>query len=348
MNIKELKKYVLVGIITLVVILGMGCGVTTFTIEGYEGQVFYFPIVRGMYGVGGNLDWLVYPMAWFMYFIGEYIVNNNYALVIILATLAIRSAAWPIYGKTNDMSLKMQLLAPEQAKIQAKYAGKTDKESQQRMSMETMQLYKKYKVSFSSCLMPLVQMPIFLAFYETLRRIPYSATSFLQTYGNVMIDKKGNAQEIVGDLIINADNYKTTIFGIDLLKDKSAGGWQMWGIFLIAFLVAVTQLGTQIYSQWRTKKQKRAMEGDIPEYRRSQPTQQQKQSDMMMKIMLYSMPVIMVIFIIQNSAALGFYWLIGNIYTAIQTIISGKFSAKRLEKLKAKYGERDFIASNKR
>ena len=348
MNIKELKRYILVGIITLTLIFGIGCGVTTFTVDGYDGQVFYFPIVRGMYGVGGNLDWLVYPMAWFMYFLGEYIVNNNYALVIILATLVIRSAAWPIYGKTNDMSLKMQLLAPEQAKIQAKYAGKTDKESQQRMSMETMQLYKKYKVSFASCLMPLVQMPIFLAFYETLRRIPYSATSFLQTYGNVMIDKKGNPIEIVGDLIINADNYKTTIFGIDLLKDKSAGGWQMWGIFLIAFLVAVTQLGTQFYSQWRTKKQKRAMEGVFAEYRRSQPTQQQKQSDLMMKIMLYSMPIIMVIFIIQNSAALGFYWLIGNIYTAIQTVISGKLSAKRLEKLKLKYGERDFTVSNKR
>ena len=291
MKIKELKRYVLVGIITLVVLFGFGCGATTFTIEGYD-QAFYFPIVKGMYGTGGSLDFLVYPMAWFMYFLGEYVVNNNYALIIILATIAIRSAAWPIYGKTNDMSLKMQLLQPEQAKIQAKYAGKTDKESQQRMSMETMQLYKKYKVSFASCLMPLVQMPIFLAFYETLRRIPSSATSFLSTYGTTFIDRKGEAHEVVGDLIINADKYNTTIFGIDLLKDKSAGGWQMWGIFIIAFLVAATQLATQIYSQIRTKRQKRAMEGDIPEYRRSQPNQQQKQTDMMMKIMLYSMPVI--------------------------------------------------------
>lgn len=347
MKIKELKRYVLVGIITLVVIFGFGCGVTTFTIEGHDGS-FYFPIVKGMYGTGGSLDFLVYPMAWFMYFLGEYIVNNNYALIIVLATIVIRSAAWPIYGKTNDMSLKMQLLQPEQAKIQAKYAGKTDKESQQRMSMETMQLYKKYKVSFASCLMPLVQMPIFLAFYETLRRIPSSALSFLSTYGTTFIDKKGEAHEVVGGLIINADNYNTTVFGIDLLKDKSAGGWQMWGIFIIAFLVAATQLATQIYSQIRTKRQKRAMEGNIPEYRRSQPNQQQKQTDMMMKIMLYSMPVIMVIFIIQNSAALGFYWLIGNVYTAIQTIISGKLSAKRLEKLKEKYSERDFITSNKR
>ena len=32
----ELKNYVLVGIIVLVVALGMGCGTSTYTIEGYD------------------------------------------------------------------------------------------------------------------------------------------------------------------------------------------------------------------------------------------------------------------------------------------------------------------------
>lgn len=341
MKTKEIKKYFLVGIITLVVLLATGCGVTAFTIgEGETLENVYFPIVKGMYGKGGSLDWLVYPMAWFMYFIGK-LVNNNYALIIVIATIVIRSAAWPIYGKTNDMSLKMQLLAPEQAKIQAKYAGKTDKESQQRMSMETMQLYKKYKVSFGSCLMPFIQMPIFLAFYETLRRIPYSAASYL---GQVFTSSK-NTIEVAADaqLIIDASQLKTTALGIDLMMDKSAGGWQAWGIYIIAALVAITQLGTQLLSQHRTNKQKKNMESDVPEYRRPQQNDQQKQSETIMKVMLYTMPIIMVVFIIQNTAALGFYWLIGNIYTAIQTIISGKLSAKRLEKLKQKYSEKSFI-----
>ena len=39
------------------------------------------------------------------------------------------------------MSLKMQIMA-EQAKLEAKYAGKTDQESLQRKQMELMQLYK--------------------------------------------------------------------------------------------------------------------------------------------------------------------------------------------------------------
>ena len=340
----ELKNYVLVGLMVLIVAFSMGCGTSTFTIEGYEGEVF-FPIAKGMYGDGGSLDWLVYPMGWLMYIIAFFVVNKNYALTILLATILIRSIAWPIYGKTNDMTLKMQLLAPEQAKIQAKYANKTDKESQQRMSMEMMQLYKKYKVSFTGCLMPFIQMPIFLAFYETLRRIPFTSVNFLNTYGNVLLDKKGNAmpEVLVDSLLFNADELNTKLLGIDLMSTAGTEwNWQRWGVYIIAALVAITQIGTQLLSQHRTNKQKKEMTDTIPEYRKPAQNDQQKQTEMMMKIMLYSMPLIMVIFIINNTAALGWYWLVGNIYTAIQSLISHKLSAKKMNALREKFEENKF------
>ena len=111
----------------------------------------------------------------------------------------------------------------------------------------------------------------------------------------------------------------------------------MWGIIILAALVAITQLGTQILSQRRTKKQKDKMEGNIPEYRRKGPSDQQKQTEIMMKVMLYSMPVMMVIFILQSPAALGWYWLVGNLFTALQGYISSKQSEKKLEKLREKF-----------
>ena len=343
----ELKNYVLVGIITLAVIFSTGCGTSTFSVNGYEGEVF-FPIAKGMYGEGGSLDWLVYPMGWLMYFIAFFVVNKNYALTILLATILIRSIAWPIYGKTNDMTIKMQLLAPEQAKIQAKYANKTDKESQQRMSMEMMQLYKKYKVSFSGCLMPFIQMPIFLAFYETLRRIPFTSMRFLETYGRVFLDKKGNEMPAVGELIFNADELNTTLFGINLMEGAGKEwNWQRWGVYIIAALVAITQIGTQLLSQYRTNKQKKEMTNTIPEYRKPAQNEQQKQTETMMKIMLYAMPIMMVMFIINNTAALGWYWLVGNVYTALQSLISHKLSAKKMEKLKEKFNEKTFTIGAK-
>ena len=86
----------------------------------------------------------------------------------------------------------------------------------------------------------------------------------------------------------------------------------------------------------RQKKQKEAMQSDIPQYRRPERTDQQKQSEMIMKVMMYGMPVMMVLFIIRSPAALGLYWLVGNIYSALQSYLGSKSTAKRMAKLKEK------------
>lgn len=335
---KELKRFLFIGLIVAVLILGTGCGVNTFTDS--NGASVYFPIAKGLFWKGGIWDFLVYPMAYLMSLVAR-ITGQNYAVTILITTLLIRSLAWPIYGKTNDMSLKMKLLAPEQAKIEAKYKDKTDKESQQRKSMETMALYKKYKVSFTSCLMPLVQMPIFLAFYETLRRIPYTTVDYLASTTGIFTNKKG-VEFLVENLIYDFGKLNTNLFGIDLLLTaKEGGSWQRWGVYILAALVTLTQLGTQLLTQRRTKKQSEKLESDIPEYRRTKQNDQQKQSESMMKIMMYMMPVMMAIFVVQSTAALGWYWLVGNLFTAFQTFISSRNSEKRLQKLKQKYEEKE-------
>ena len=331
---RNIKKYLIVILLVCVLLFATGCTVNTFTDSNGRTDV-YLPIARGVFWSGGMWDWLVYPMAWLMHVV-SYVVGNNYALTILITTVLIRSLAWPIYAKTNDMSLKMRMLRPELDKIEKKYANKTDKESQQRKSMETMALYKKYKVSFSSCLMPLIQMPIFLAFYETLRRIPFSTSTYLNSTTGVFITKK-NAEVVITELFYDFANLNTKIFGLDLMQTTEPGGWQKWGIYVLAGLVAITQLGIQIWSQYRAKKAQKKVESDVPEYRRAKDNSQQKQSESMMKIMMYMMPVMMVLFVIRNTAALGWYWLVGNIYTAVQTIISNKTSEKRMLKLQKKY-----------
>lgn len=335
---KGLKRFLLIGLIVSVLIFCTSCGVNSFTDS--NGASVFLPIAKGIFWKGGMWDFLVYPMAYIMSFVSR-LFGHNYAVTILITTLLIRSLAWPIYGKTNDMSLKMKLLAPEQAKIEAKYKDKTDKESQQRKSMETMALYKKYKVSFASCLMPIIQMPIFFAFYETLRRIPFSTQAYLDTTTGIFTNKKG-VEIVITNLIYDFGSLNTKIFGIDLLLTaKEGGSWQRWGVYILAALVTLTQLGTQLLTQRRTKKQSEKLESDVPEYRRTKQTDQQKQSENMMKIMMYMMPVMMAIFVIQSTAALGWYWLVGNLFTAFQTYISSKTSEKRMQKLREKYEEKE-------
>ena len=151
---RERNKYILIASVLLAALFLTGC--STANKDGS-----YNPIE----GFNSAIDLLVWPMAGLMWGIGKTVAFGNYGVVIILATIIVRTCAWPIYAKTNDMSLKMQLMAPEQAKIQKRYEGKTDQESQQRMQMEMMQLYKKYGVGVGGCLMPFVQFPLFIAFF---------------------------------------------------------------------------------------------------------------------------------------------------------------------------------------
>ena len=113
----------------------------------YKRQIRYTPID----GFKSGWDILVWPMAFLMYGIGKTVAFNYYSLTILFATIIVRTLAWPIYAKTNDLSLKMKLMAPHQAKIEAKYAGKDDPISQQRKQMEMMQLFKKYGVGPARC-----------------------------------------------------------------------------------------------------------------------------------------------------------------------------------------------------
>ncbi|MDD3128873.1 MAG: YidC/Oxa1 family membrane protein insertase [Candidatus Izemoplasmatales bacterium] len=138
----------------------------------------------------GVWEWVVLQIGYFTYYAGSLfgLLNTNfYWLGLLIMTLVIRTLGWPIYAKTNDMSLKMQIAQPELSKIQEKYRNKKDQASQQRMQMETMEVYKRYKINLLGCFMPLLQMPIFIAMYQVVQRFPRTglfddvATGFLWT-----------------------------------------------------------------------------------------------------------------------------------------------------------------------
>jgi YidC/Oxa1 family membrane protein insertase len=115
---------------------------------------------------------LIWPIGWVMHLIGSIFPSAQFAWGLLFTTIIVRTIAWPIYAKTNDMSLKMTVAQPEMTRIQAKYANRKDPQSQQRMQQEMMAVYKKYNISFLGCFAPFLQMPIFMAMYNVVRRIP--------------------------------------------------------------------------------------------------------------------------------------------------------------------------------
>ena len=113
----------------------------------------------------------VKPLAWLIVRINKII--NNYGITIIILGLLIRLVLAPFTQKTAMQSENMKAMQPEMDKLNKKYEGKTDQESVQKKSMETMQLYKKYGINpFSSCLFAFIQIPLLMAFYEAINRVP--------------------------------------------------------------------------------------------------------------------------------------------------------------------------------
>jgi len=100
----------------------------------------------------------------------------NYGLAIIIATLGLRIALFPLnqYSmvRMKKMQVQMQRLQPKIASIRNKYRKQKDTEARRKMNEELMALYRKEGVNpmggMSGCLPLLAQFPILVAFYDML------------------------------------------------------------------------------------------------------------------------------------------------------------------------------------
>ena len=87
--------------------------------------------------------------------------------------MIIRLITFPITKKTAMQSELMKKAQPELNKVQNKYKDKQDQESMMKQSQEMMMVYKKYNISpMSGCIFSMIQLPIFIAFFEAVQRTP--------------------------------------------------------------------------------------------------------------------------------------------------------------------------------
>ncbi len=113
----------------------------------------------------------VKPLAWLILKIGYFV--KNFGLAIILVTLMIRTVMIPFTKKAALQSENLKKVQPELTKLEKKYKDKTDQDSMMQKSQEMLILYKKYNINpMSGCLFSFIQLPLFMAFYEALYRLP--------------------------------------------------------------------------------------------------------------------------------------------------------------------------------
>ena len=265
---------------------------------------------------GWPVNILSYPIALLCSSIGK-ALGNSYFWGILFTTLIVRTLAWPIYGKQNGMSVKMQLMQPEMNKIQKKYGARKDPQSQQMMQQEMMKVYKKYKINPLGCVGTMfMQFPIFMSMYEVVQRINATTTTYIN--GSIAVTTAGkfalNNTKVFGFFEMN-----TSFFEEIAVQDK---------IFavVIALAFGALQLLQQKLSSRPPKYQKK-----YPNSQTAKQTDQQKQMNMMMYIMTF-----MFVFMSLSSTSLAIYWLIGAVYQIFQSQVGRKINEIQYNKMKEK------------
>jgi len=91
-------------------------------------------------------------------------ISGNFGIAIILITMCIRLAFFPLANYSFRSMAKMKVLQPEMARLKELH-----KEDKVKLQQEMMALYKKEKVNpLSGCLPILIQIPFFFAIYKML------------------------------------------------------------------------------------------------------------------------------------------------------------------------------------
>lgn len=269
------------------------------------GTIYEQPI--GTPGEGwGWFQWIIGTLADFTFWISN-VLGGYYWAGLIVMTLLVRSVGWPIYSKSNAMQLNMQQAQPELNKMQEKYAGKKDEASQKKQQQETMEIYKKYNINPLGCLLPFLQMPIFIAMYQVVRRLPLSL---------------GQAEGVKDYSILNFNFLGLDLnAGVDFSVFGTDGIWAgLTTIFpdiFLAILVGGLMFGYQKYAQSK------------PEYMKNKKfdTAKANSTANQMKYMSYFM-VIMLVSIAVTNNGIAVYWIVGNAFQFFQTWMNRKTSYK--------------------
>ncbi|QJQ97439.1 membrane protein insertase YidC [Halomonas sp. PGE1] len=107
----------------------------------------------------GWLWFIANPLFWLLDQIHSLI--GNWGWSIVLLTIVVKLALWPLSAKAYKSMARMRKLGPEMQRLKEQYG-----DDRQKMSQEMMKFYQKEKINpLGGCLPILVQMPVFIALY---------------------------------------------------------------------------------------------------------------------------------------------------------------------------------------
>jgi YidC/Oxa1 family membrane protein insertase len=232
---------------------------------------------------------LYQPLMNVLVFLYETIPGKDFGLAVIVTTILIRLALFPLSAKGVRAQRAINEIQPEIKEIQRKY--KEDKEKQ---TKEILAVYKKAKISpFSSFSPILVQLPVLIALYR------------------VFWDVQGtNFSKFLYSFISFPGEINSLFLGIDISKSgliESNGS----SSFLLGNMIIIIAAGIAQFFQMKmiTNRQKK-------EKKKKDPSSEMAEN--MQKKMIYFFPFFTIFILLRLPSVIGLYWLTSTLFSIIQ------------------------------
>ena len=260
------------------------------------------------------------PIFNLLFGIYSLIPGRDLGVAIIIFTILIRLALWPLVKKQLHQVKAMQKIQPELAKIKAQTKG-----NRQLESMQMMELYKKHGVNpFGSIGVLIIQLPIFITLYQVINIFIMQSNSAtvgkFVTEMNKFIYGFMKGTDFFKDLIANPQHFNPHFLGfLDITKNGASTPFSINNVLLILLAVgaAVTQyyMSKQTMPQKKTNKKLREL---LAESADGKTANQAEMNAAMMGKMTKFMPIMMFFIMYRLPGALALYYTASNIVAVIQ------------------------------
>ena len=221
------------------------------------------------------------PVLNLLIFLYNIVPGNDLGVAIVLLTIIIKLALFPLSKKAIESQKGLQEIQPEIEAIKKEH--KKDREA---LGKATLELYKRKKINpFSSCLPLLVQLPFLFAVFKVFRN----------GFGEGSLD-------LVYSFIARPEHINTLSLGVFELSAPH-------NVFLAA------AAGIALYFQ--TKMMMARKPAPKVPVKTDKPGQEDMMA-MMNKQMLYVMPVFTVFISYSFPSGLAMYWFLTTLLTIVQ------------------------------
>jgi YidC/Oxa1 family membrane protein insertase len=252
------------------------------------------------------------------------IPGGDFGVSIIIFTILVRFALYPLVKKQLHQTQAMKKLQPQLAKIKKQAKG-----NKQLESMQMLELYKKNGVNpFRSIGILLIQLPIFIALYSVIQIFTIHREQIAKFSYSFM---EGLAP--VKELIERPDQFNEMFLGfVDLTKAAFSNGNVDIFLVILAVIAGYTQyiMGKQTMPHEESKKGLREIMAEAAEGKQAD---QAEMNAVVMTKMLKIMPFFMFFIMITLPGALALYYVTSNIVGAIQQAILLKKDEEELEEI---------------